>query len=185
MIVKNLLDEAVLEALTNGKLIVAPTDTIYGILARAESQAAVKRLYRVRQRPVEQPCIILVASLSSIPELTETQQKTYRQLSRKQPTTLITPAPDDILTRLPRQQGTLAFRLVPDNSPLSRLIQTVGPLLAPSANLPGQSPAHTVEEAIHYFGENVAVYVDGGKISNIKPSRIVKFNDTSFEIIRP
>lgn len=177
VITKNLLDTAVIEALRADKLVVAPTDTIYGLLARADSPRVVDELYRVRQRDRTKSCIILLSSADNIPELTADQRRIYDQLYCERPTTIIVRASPDVMPHLVRTDATLAFRAVPPETALSELIQLVGPLLAPSANLAGQPPATTINEAIAYFGDQVAVYVDGGEVAEAVPSRIIKFTD--------
>lgn len=177
VITKNLLDTTVIEALRADKLVVAPTDTIYGLLARADSPRVVDELYRVRQRDRTKSCIILLSSADNIPELTADQRRIYDQLYCERPTTIIVRASPDVMPHLVRTDATLAFRAVPPETALSELIQLVGPLLAPSANLAGQPPATTINEAIAYFGDQVAVYVDGGEVAEAVPSRIIKFTD--------
>ena len=177
MITKNLLDTTVIEALRADKLVVAPTDTIYGLLARADSPRVVDELYRVHQRDRTKSCIILLSSADNIPELTADQRRIYDQLYCERPTTIIVRASPDVMLHLVRTDATLAFRAVPPETALSELIQLVGPLLAPSANLAGQPPATTINEAIAYFGDQVAVYVDGGEVAEAVPSRIIKFTD--------
>ena len=80
------------------------------------------------------------------------------------------------MPHLPRSNGTLAFRAVP-NSSLASLIKSTGYLLAPSANPKDLLPARNITEAVEYFGETVAVYVDSGEVSDAKPSQIVAFGD--------
>ncbi len=177
MITKNLLDTTVIEALRADKLVMAPTDTIYGLLARADSPRAVDELYRVRRRDRTKSCIILLGSTNDIPELTTEQRYIYDQLYCERPTTIVTRVSPDVMPHLVRTDATLAFRVVPPETALSELIRLVGPLLAPSANLAGQPPATTINEAIAYFGDQVAVYVDGGEVAEAVPSRIITFTD--------
>ncbi len=177
VITKNLLDTAVIEALRADKLVVAPTDTIYGLLARADSPRAVDELYRVRQRDRTKSCIILLSSANDIPGLTTKQRYIYDQLYCERPTTIAARVSPDFMPHLVRTDATLAFRAVPPDTALSELIQLVGPLLAPSANLAGQPPATTVNEATAYFGDQVAVYVDSGEVTGGIPSRIITCTD--------
>lgn len=177
VITKNLLDTTVIEALRADKLVVAPTDTIYGLLARADSPRAVDELYRVRQRDRTKSCIILLSSADNIPELTTKQRYIYDQLRHERPTTIAARVSPDFMPHLVRTDATLAFRAVPPDTALSELIQLVGPLLAPSANLAGQPPATTVNEATAYFGDQVAVYVDSGEVTGGIPSRIITCTD--------
>ena len=177
LVITSLLDPAVIEALRADKLVVAPTDTIYGLLARADSPRAVDELYRVRQRDRTKSCIILLSSADNIPELTTEQRHIYDQLYCERPTTVATKVSPDVMPHLVRTDATLAFRVVPPETSLSELIRLVGPLLAPSANLAGQPPAATVNEATAYFGDQVAIYVDSGEVTGVMPSRIITFTD--------
>ena len=169
VITKNLLDTTVIEALRADKLVVTPTDTIYGLLARADSPSAIDELYRVRQRDRTKSCIVLLGSVNDISELTADQRRTYQQLYRERPTTIVARVSPDVMPHLVRTNATLAFRVVPPETGLSELIRRVGPLLAPSANPAGQPPAATINEAIAYFGDEVAVYVDGGEVAEAAP----------------
>ena len=90
----------------------------------------------------------------------------------------------DFLPHLPRNGGTLAFRVVPE-SPLAELIRIVGLLVAPSANPSGEEPAKNVTEAINYFHELVPIYVDSGETADAQPSQIVRINeDGEIEFLR-
>ena len=88
------------------------------------------------------------------------------------------------MPHLKRQDRTLAFRLV-KNSPLAELINSTGPLIAPSANIEGHESATNISQAIDYFGDLVDIYVDGGTITNNIPSKIIAINDDDeIEVIR-
>ncbi len=182
MITKDPLDPQIAAALNAGRLIVMRTDTIYGILARANSPEAVERLYTKRPRHPEKSCIILVNSVEIIPGLRPNEKTNYQQLSETRPTTIVVPAPDNYLPHLIRTKDTLAFRVV--SGKLGKLIKQTGPLLAPSANPEGLPPATNIYEAINYFGESVDVYVDGGEVTENTPSRIISFQDGALTIIR-
>ena len=176
MIVKNILDDSAISALKNEQLIIAKTDTIYGILATANSEKAVERLYEVKRRPLDKPVIILVADIDDIPDLTPSIKRKYQEISKNRPTTIVTKVSPNFLPHLPRNGGTLAFRVVSE-SPLSELIRTVGLLVAPSANPSGEEPAKNVTEAINYFHELVPIYVDSEKVVNTQPSQIIRINE--------
>lgn len=176
MIVENILDDAVISALQSDQLVVAKTDTIYGVLARAGSKKAIERLYKVKQRPLGKSVIVLVANITDIPGLTPHMQEKYQKLATERPTTIIVNVSPDFLPHIPHINDTLAFRVVP-KSLLSELIHKVGYLAAPSANPPGKEPAKNIAEAINYFHESAAVYVDSGETVDSKPSQIIRIND--------
>lgn len=184
MIIENILDSAVISALQSDQLVVAKTDTIYGVLAMAESNRAIERLYKIKQRPLDKSVIVLVADINDIPGLAPHLQESYQELAKKQPTTIVVNVSPDLLPHIPHINDTLAFRVVP-KSLLSELIHKVGYLAAPSANLSGQKPAKNIAEAVNYFHESAAVYVDSGEIVDSKPSQIIRINDSGeIEFIR-
>lgn len=183
IIVNTLLDPRVAETLLGGGLAVIKTDTIYGIVARADSPEAMRRLYSVKHRDSLKSCIILATPAQAIPGLNDRQLTHYLQLNQEYPTSVVTPSAQ-VLPHLPHQQGTLAFRAVPKDSELAKLIRQTGLLLAPSANPKGLPPATNVYEAINYFGNMVDIYVDGGTTTATKPSRIISFDGDRVVIIR-
>lgn len=83
---------------------------------------------------------------------------------------------------LHRGTKTLAFRL-PRPLWLRRLLQKTGPLVAPSANLEGKSPARTIKEAKKYFGNKIDFYVDGGTLRG-RASRLIKIDNGKIKILR-
>lgn len=182
IIVKSITDLRTITAVQSGELVVARTDTIYGILASAQNKQAINKLYLARHRSLDKPCIVLIDHSDYIPNLTTEQRKTYSKLHHERPTTIVTPVPDDFLPHAPRRYHTLAFRVV--DGELAEMIKQVGPLLAPSANPEGLPPAQNIDEAISYFGEEVSVYVDGGHATQNIPSRIISFTNDTLEIIR-
>ena len=184
MIVKNILDNVVISALQSDQLVVAKTDTIYGVLARAESNRAIERLYKIKQRPLGKSVIVLVADITDIPGLTPHMQEKYQKLAIERPTTIIVNVSPDFLPHIPHINDTLAFRVIPKSS-LSELIHKVGYLAAPSANLSGQKPAKNIAEAVNYFHESAAIYVDSGEIVDSKPSQIIRIRECGkIEFIR-
>lgn len=176
MRIQQTIDHRTSNTLQQGGLVVAPTDTLYGLLAKADHVKAVQRLYEVKRRPLDKACILLVSNIDDIPNLTPTEREVYAALERERPTTIVVPVVADFLPHLPRPHGTLAFRLIA-SGPLKALIDTTGPLLAPSANPSEQSPATSVEQAVAYFGDRVDTYVDGGTIDSTRASRIVAFEN--------
>ncbi len=183
IVVKTLTDPCVADILLGDGLAVIKTDTIYGILARADSPKAMRRLYTVKHRGSLKSCIILTTPAQTIPGLNDQQLTHYLRLNQERPTSVVTPSAQ-IFPHLPHQQGTLAFRAVPDDSDLAELIRQVGPLLAPSANPEGLPPATTIHEAVDYFGDAVDIYVDSGTAIAAKSSRIVSFDGSNIVMIR-
>lgn len=161
------------QTLLNDECIVARTDTIYGLLARAASQSAVENVYTVKGRDFTKPCIVLVADVSEVPHLSAQQQSIYHAANLERPTSLIVPASTEP-SWITRGTPTVAYRVCTEPS-LRQVIQQTGPLIAPSANPQGKPPAQTIAQAKKYFLDNVALYVDGGQVSDTAASRLMQF----------
>lgn len=176
----SLKDPLLFELLLLGNVGIIPTDTVYGLVCCAENKHAVERLYSLKQRE-QKPGIIIAGDVSQLenfgidPEMLVRAKKLW-------------PGPISIgleHTQEHIHQGThqAAFRVVA-NEELKELLFKVGPLLTTSANLPGQPPAQTIQEAEQYFKENVDFYVDGGDYANRPSSTLIRFTEHDVEILR-
>lgn len=186
---QNIYDnQELVQTLQNGGVVVMPTDTIYGILTTALNMTSVERLYAVRRRSPEKPCIILISEIAEIEKfgisLEEGERKILGEFSsQEKPTSIILDSLNSEFEYLDRGTKTLSFR-IPKNEELKELLKQTGPLIAPSANLEGESPAENIEQARSYFGRLVDIYIDGGEISG-SPSRVVRlYKDGTTSIIR-
>jgi len=164
---------SIVPILRTGGVAVLRTDTIYGIVACADDQSACERIYRAKGRDGTKPCIVLITNDAQIWD--SVSRKAFVEAEMylgDEPTSVVVPAGENTPAWIPHENGIIAFR-IPNRPELRRLMLATGPLIAPSANLSGEAPAETVEQAEAYFGDAVDVYVDGGKVEGAKPSHIV------------
>ena len=180
----SLTDPALITCLNQGGVVVIPTDTMYGLVARASDRQAVERVYRVRGRAPEKPCIVLVAARWQITD-NSLWTVAHKELADTYwPGALSLVAPTAITkSYLHRGTHTLAYRM-PDRDDLRRLLTNTGPLIAPSANPESKPPATTLAEAQAYFGDSVDGYVDGGTLSGDAPSTVAGITDGKIHIFR-
>lgn len=165
-----------IEALRAGGVAVLRTDTLYGIVARADDEKAVERLYEVRRRDTGKSCIILLDTPESACGNSGILTKAMRQHATSQPTSFVIAA-SDAPTWLLRENHSLAYR-IPDDERLQSILRQTGPLIAPSANPQGLPPARTIDEARAYFGDDVDIYIDDGEVPiDQQPSRIIRIHD--------
>ena len=172
-----------IEILSSDGVGVLLTDTLYGIVAKADSEAAVRRVYALKQRTDSKPPIVLIGDVSqmydSLPDgVDDTIDGRWPGKN-----SIIVPSPS-APEWLTRGSSGVAYRL-PDNAMLRRLLRETGPLIAPSANTEGNPPARSVGEAEGYFGEDVDFYVDGGVAFETQPSKLFTMTiDGDFEQLR-
>ena len=187
-------DDNLIKVLKEESVVVMPTDTIYGIVGKALNKNVVDRIYKIRGRNPQKPCIILIGDIKELENfsvvLSEKQEEiiekywfTPSEVEGSGPVSIILDCPNDSFLYLHRGTKTLAFR-VPAFQALRNLLLKVGPLIAPSANPEDFSPAKTIEEAEKYFGNLVDLYIDGGELKN-KASKLIKLNtDGSISVLR-
>ena len=166
-----------------GAVGVIPTDTIYGLAARAADKAATERLYALKNRE-NKPGTIIAADLKQLEEL-GLKHRYLKAVEQFWPASLsvIIPCGDPALRYLHRGKMSLAIR-IPDHKNLQKLLQATGPLLTSSVNYPGEPPAETIEQAKAYFGQKVDFYADGGNLAGHQPSTIIRIVDDAIEVLR-
>ena len=173
------------ELLKKNKIVVYPTDTLYGILGRALSRRVVERIYRVKGRDENKPFIILISAISDLNDfgikLSDRKSKFLNKIWPG-PVSVILPCTSTKFSYLHRGTKGLAFRM-PKDKELLKILSATGPLVAPSANPQGETPASNINKAKKYFGNKVDGYYGKNKKTG-KPSTIISLVDTKPKIIR-
>ncbi|MCM2339001.1 MAG: L-threonylcarbamoyladenylate synthase [Burkholderiales bacterium] len=188
-------NENLIKVLKNKGVAVMPTDTIYGIVGEALDKDVVERIYNIKGRNPDKPCIILIGDIKDLERfsiyLTEEKKKDlekYWSLDNTQDfqskaVSIVLDCENDSLEYLHRGTNTLAFRL-PFSNDLRNLLIETGPLIVPSANTEATPPSVNIEEAKRYFEDLVDLYIDGGELKG-KASKLIKLNmDGSVVVLR-
>jgi len=166
-------------ALRAARLVVYPTETVYGLGADAMSASGLAALLDLKGRGAEKGLSILVADLDSAgPLLAAEPPAAARSLARMLwpgPLTLVLPAARSLPSALVGATGGVGLRCSPD--PLAAMLarEFGGPITATSANPSGRPPATDVAAARAYFGDHVACYLDGGPRTGAAVSTVVEF----------
>lgn len=174
-------DEAA-KLLNDGKVGVLPTDTVYGLVARAADESAVTRMYALKKRE-QKPGTLIAADTTQLSMLGVSDEQISR-VSQYWPNPLSAVLAVHGNDYLHQGVGSLAMRVVADED-TRQLLEKTGPLMTSSANQPGEPGATNLEEAYEYFGETIDFYVDGGVIADVLPSTIIRPNPDGIEILRP
>ncbi|MDP2934252.1 MAG: L-threonylcarbamoyladenylate synthase [bacterium] len=175
----------VVKILKNGGVGVLPTDTIYGLVGSATSKKIVSRIYKLRKRSPQKPFIILIGSFEDLKLFGIKIDKFSRKILNKiwpNSVSVILPCPEKRFFYLHRGNKTLAFRF-PRQKNLIKLLKQTGPLVAPSANPEGMTPAENIKQAKKYFGEKVDFYVDKGTIKGLA-STLVEIKNKKIVVLR-
>ncbi len=175
----------IIQSLKSGGVGIIPTDTLYGMVASVWKEDAIEKVYALRKRDVDKPCIILIADFSELEKFSiklSLKEKTWLETVWPGKVSVMLSCANEDLQYLSRGTAHLVFR-IPDDESLRTLLRETGPLIAPSANIQGMRPAETIEEAKKYFGDKINFYVDGGILQS-KPSTIVKLENGRVTLIR-
>lgn len=165
-----------------GSVGIIPTDTVYGLIARAGDETAVTRLYALKHREGK-PGTVIAATIDQLVQL-GLKARYLKAVIDYWPgaISIVIPSGPE-LEYLHEGVGSLAVR-IPDSAELVKLLEQTGPLLTSSANYPGEPVATVVKEAEKYFGDKVDFYIDGGDMSSHEPSTVIRIVDDAIEVLR-
>ncbi|HEY6815718.1 MAG TPA: L-threonylcarbamoyladenylate synthase [Croceibacterium sp.] len=173
-----------------GRLVAIPTETVYGLAARADAEAAVAAIFRAKGRPDFNPLIVHVASLAMARELAELDERAESLAARywPGPLTLVLPlrARDRVVPAVTAGLPTVALRM-PDHPALQSLLRELAlPLAAPSANRSGGISPTAPDHVAESLGGAVDAILDGGPCARGVESTIVALRaDGAWQLLRP
>lgn len=171
-IVTTIVNQQVVDLLNQGGIGVLRTDTLYGVVARADNEAAVEKVFAAKGRTDTKSPIVLISALDQLFDV-------YDQATLNRVMTMW-PGPNSIILPsgaaphwITRGNQSVAYRMPADEN-LRALIGLTGPLIAPSANPEGLPPAFNVNDARNYFSTRMDFYVDGGVVLQPEPSSLYR-----------
>lgn len=169
------------EALNRGAVAVMPTDTVYGLVARAADSDAVSRVYAAKERSGK-PGTVIAANVDQLVALgIKRRYLTAVEGFWPNPLSVVIPA-DEQLQHIHCGVYSIACR-IPLDPTLRELLELTGPLLTSSANKTGEAIVTSVTDARKVFSELVEVYVDGGIIAE-RASTVIRMVDDEVEVLR-
>lgn len=175
-----------ISAVKGGRLVVMPTDTVYGIGADAFDSQAVGALLAAKGRGRNMPVGVFVGSWNTIDGLVYSVPAAARELIRAfwpgALSLVVTQAPS-LQWDLGDANGSVMLRM-PLHPVAIELLREVGPMAQSSANVSGQPAAVTAAQAHEQLGDKVEVYLDGGPAEQQAASTIVDLTGAQPRILR-
>jgi sua5/yciO/yrdC/ywlC family protein len=180
--------EEIANAIKEGKLIIFPTDTVYGIGTNAYNEEACKKIYEIKGRPSCKPLSILISDISMIEDLVENISPTEQKIIEK-----FWPGP--LTMKFKKRKGILPdiisagdeyvrIRLI-KNGLIYKIIEKAEvPVVAPSANISGHPTGIKIDNIIKELGGKVDYILDCGDYKSDEPSTIVQVEDEKIVVIR-
>jgi L-threonylcarbamoyladenylate synthase len=186
--------EAIKEAIKSikrGKVIVCPTDTVYGLVCDATNKKAVEKIFKIKKRPKRKPLPIFVKDIKMAKRLAEIDKNQEKFLKK------VWPGKVTVVLKLRMKKKkikiygidrkTIALR-IPNYKFLNNLLKKLNlPLAETSVNISGQSPLIKIKRIINHFKNKKLqpdLIVDGGNLPKSKPSIVIDLGEFPPEILR-
>jgi len=176
------------EIIKTGGTVAFPTETVYGLGANALDPNAVKKIFKAKNRPSDNPLIVHISSKEQIHDLAENIPKTALELADAfwpGPLTMILKRKKIVPDITTCNLDTVAIRM-PDNPIALELIKLCGvPIAAPSANLSGRPSPTTARHVINDLGGRIDAIIDAGPVDIGVESTVVDMTSGLPVILRP
>lgn len=170
-----------------GEIVIFPTETVYAIGTNGLDEEAIKKLYKIKQRPLDKPTSLLVSDMEMVKNLArDITEKEYKLMKTffPGPLTIILKKKDIVPNILTGNTNTIGIRM-PENEIARKLIEYANvPIAAPSANIANKPSGTNIENIINDFKETVDYYIDGGESKIGLGSTIVKIENNVPIILR-
>jgi tRNA threonylcarbamoyl adenosine modification protein (Sua5/YciO/YrdC/YwlC family) len=171
--------EAAAQALRDGRLVVFPTETVYGLAARADDPAALALLREAKGRDAGKPLSLHLPDVASLEARFGPLSPPAARLARRRlpgPLTLVLPD---------RAEGGFTGVRVPDDPLAAAVLRAAGvPVVATSVNRSGEPPALTGSDAAAASGGKAAVVLDAGPCRIGMASTVVRVDGEKVEVLR-
>ena len=181
------LVDRVASALSDGKIIVCPTDTLYALVADAKNSIAMDRIYVIKGRSITQSLPLIAADLEQVNEQIGALSDLGTRLASTfwpGPLTLIVQAHAVLGDQCKATDGSVAVR-VPNQSFARAVARQVGhPVTATSANCSGDAAISRIEDLTEDIRQGVDLIVNAGSLVGGTPSTIVDVRYTTPILIR-
>jgi L-threonylcarbamoyladenylate synthase len=178
------------ELLKKGKIILYPTDTIWGIGCDATNAKAVQKIYKIKERDENKSMIILLDSIDKLERYVKHVPPIAYDLiaNSASPLTIVFSSAKNLPKNLIAKDGSTAIRIVKGRYTAEVVRQLDRPLVSTSANFSMQPTASFFDQIDKKIFDRVDYVVEHfrGRTRNIKPSTVIKLEENGqFTIIRP
>ena len=171
-----------------GKIVAIPTETVYGLAVDCHNQEAVKRLSAVKNRPLDKPFSIAIASESSLERLARNVPLLAYKLIKKfwpGPLTLVLEASAKRSPELSEGRSRTIGLRMPNSRVSLRIIEEAGgEVVLPSANLSGARPPQDGKDVLEALDGKIDLIVDAGKTELGLESTVVDVTENRLNILR-
>ncbi|MFC6053536.1 tRNA threonylcarbamoyladenosine biosynthesis protein RimN [Acinetobacter sp. Ac_877] len=167
--------------LKQGQVLAYPTEAVWGLGCDPHNEKAFQEILRLKQRPIEKGVILLAGQISQVEHLLKNLSPEIRnqiidswsnRSSSERATTWLLPATEDIPTWIKGNHPKVAVRVTTHPLCIALCNAFNGYIVSTSANTAGLEPARSLQDATHYF-KNELNYLNGDLGLSREPSKII------------
>jgi L-threonylcarbamoyladenylate synthase len=180
----------VVDTLLSGEVVALPTETVYGLAAVISDDAALRKIFEVKARPLLDPLIVHVLDLSSLMGLVQIGDDLFTKVRRlvdafcPGPLTFVLKKRKNVSDIITAGKKTVAIRM-PAHTVFREVLRQSGPLAAPSANPFGYVSPTCATHVLTSIGDKISYILDGGACEVGVESTILDLSGKHFAILRP
>ena len=176
----------VTQALNEGKLIVFPTETVYGIAGNGLTLSVVNNLYQAKKRDYSKPFSLMLSDINKIKDIAYVSADEEKIINKFMPgpITLILKKKDCISNLVTANSDTVGVRIPNHEIALSILKSVDYPLATSSANISGSVNNSNIEDIINDLENYVDIFIKGNISSNLLASTVVEIKNNEVNILR-
>lgn len=179
------LDEVV-NALNNDKIVVFPTETVYGIGGNALKVEVINKLFQAKKRNYGKPISLLVGSIDKIKNIAYVDKNEEKIIKAFMPgeLTLVLKKKACVNDLVTAGKNTVGVRIPNHNIALCILNKVDFPLATSSANISGENNIADFEEIVSDLKDYVDIFIKGNISDDLKASTVVELNNDIVNILR-
>jgi L-threonylcarbamoyladenylate synthase len=187
--IKQINLKEIVKSIKQGKVIICPTDTVYGLIADATNKKAVEKIFKIKKRPLKKPIPIFVRNLKQAKKIAKINKEQERFLKSTWPgkVTGVLKIKKTKIKIYGIEKDTIALR-IPKYKLVNELLKkTNKPLTGTSANLSGKPPSTKIKEVVSQFKNQKHqpdLIINMGNLRKSKPSTILDLRVFPPKILR-
>jgi L-threonylcarbamoyladenylate synthase len=181
---KQILSDAI-SALESGKIVVYPTDTLYGLGADIFNKDAVKKIFNIKERPFDMPLSVAVSCIEDLEKIAYVDDRSKKIIDTFLPgkLTLILKKKKAVPDVVTAGLENIAIR-IPENPVALELLSIFGPLTCTSANIHGKETPTVINNIrMQFKNKDIGSFIDYGKLEG-KPSTILDLTGKKPKVLR-
>ncbi|MBU4274527.1 threonylcarbamoyl-AMP synthase [Patescibacteria group bacterium] len=177
----------ILKGLKSGKVLIFPTDTVYGLICDAENKKAVNKIFKIKERDKSKPLAVFVKNIVAAKKIVHINKKQERFLKNNKLTVILKAKKPYKLSPLVYKKGTIGIRM-PDYEVLNSILEKFKkPIAQTSANISGRMATTKIKEVLEQFKNQKVgpdLTIDAGDLPKNKPSKVVDLTKKQLKILR-